>query len=225
MALTLLFWVASFTFAPFTFAPFTFENVDDAINMDIDTFVARSLGRWRSQRSAHHLAFAHFEEITSMIDIEPLAKDDPAVLTLCESQGFDPNGIASPFKMSWEGETDWNEDDVLKGQTILVPVPDLATGNLTTGNQPGTHTGKLLRDQGYAETIPAAGHYTITADGTFILTTGYDRAAAEEKIWFASDNLRFRVSLIKTSNGKGVTTASLSSEVRMGVKDNPKDNP
>ncbi|MEO1447419.1 MAG: phycobiliprotein lyase, partial [Cyanobacteria bacterium J06635_11] len=45
--------------------------------------------------------------------------------------------------------------------------------------------------------------------------TGYDRAAAEEKIWFASDNLRFRVSLIKTSDGKGVTTASLSSEVRM----------
>lgn len=173
--------------------------------MDIDTFVARSIGRWRSQRSAHHLAFAHFEEITSMIDIESLAKDDAAVLALCESQGFDPGAIASPFKMSWEGETDWDEDDVLKGQTILVPVPAAD----------GSPTGKLLRDQGYAETIPAAGDYVLTPEGTFILTTGYDRAAAEEKIWFASDNLRFRVSLIKTSDGKGVTTASLSSEVRM----------
>ena len=177
------------------------------INMDIDTFVARSLGRWKSQRSAHHLAFAHFEEIRSVIEIEAIAKDSPEVLALCESQGFDVKAIATPFKMSWEGETDWNEDDVLKGQTILVPVPDLSQPNC----------GKLLRDQGYAETIPAAGDYVIQSDGTFVLTTGYDRAAAEEKIWFASDNLRFRVSLIKTSDGKGVTTASLSSEVRVPI--------
>lgn len=175
------------------------------IAMDIDTFVARSLGRWRSQRSAHHLAFAHFEEIRSTISIEGLEKDDPAVIALCESQGFEVGAIATPFKMSWEGETDWNEDEVLKGQTILVPVP----------NPDGSNSGKLLRDQGYAETIPAAGHYVIGADDTFVLTTGYDRAAAEEKIWFASDTLRFRVSLIKTSNGKGVTTSSLSSEVRL----------
>ena len=47
----------------------------------------------------------------------------------------------------------------------------------------------------------------------------YDRAAAEEKIWFASDSLRFRVALIKTSDGKGVTTASLSSEVRIATPD------
>lgn len=183
--------------------------------MDIDTFVARSLGRWKSQRSAHHLAFAHFEEIRSVIDIEKLEKDDPAVLALCESQGVDSGVIATPFKMSWEGETDWNEDDVLKGQTILVPVPDLTENSDLPSGLP---SGKLLRDQGYAETIPAAGHYVIQADGTFVLTTGYDRAAAEEKIWFASENLRFRVSLIKTSNGKGVTTASLSSEVRVPVK-------
>ncbi|MEO1620181.1 MAG: phycobiliprotein lyase [Cyanobacteria bacterium J06632_3] len=175
--------------------------------MDIDTFVARSLGRWKSQRSAHHLAFAHFEEIRSMIDIEGLEKDDPAVLALCESQGVDVRKIATPFKMSWEGETDWDEDDVLKGQTILVPVPSLEGGN----------RGKLLRDQGYAETVAAAGDYSIGEDGTFVLKTGYDRAAAEEKIWFANDNLRFRVSLIKTSNGEGVTTASLSSEVRISA--------
>ena len=107
--------------------------------------------------------------------------------------------------MSWEGESDWDEDQVIEGSTILVPVPDSAT------------TGKLLREQGYAETMEAVGTYNLTEDGTFILTTAYDRAAAEEKIWFATPNLRFRVSLIKTSSGKGVTTASFSSEVRRGV--------
>ncbi|MEL6603189.1 MAG: phycobiliprotein lyase [Cyanobacteria bacterium J06614_10] len=188
--------------------------------MDIDTFVAKSLGRWKSQRSAHHLAFAHFEEIRSIIDIEALTKDDPAVITLCERYGLKTDSsseplhqrIATPFKMSWEGETDWDEDDVLKGQTILVPVPDQEKAETPQGV---VSSGQLLRDQGYAETIPAAGRYIIQTDGTFVLTTGYDRAAAEEKIWFATENLRFRVSLIKTSTGKGVTTASLSSEVRL----------
>lgn len=180
--------------------------------MDIESFVARSLGRWRSQRSAHHLAFAHFEEIRSIIDIEAVAADDPAVLALCEQQGVNPGVIACPFKMSWEGETDWDEDDVLKGETLLIPVPAAD----------GSNRGKLLRDQGYAETIAAAGEYVINPDGSFVLTTGYERAAAEEKIWFANDNLRFRVSLIKTSNGQGVTTASLSSEVRQSTQPQPK---
>ncbi|MDV3352628.1 phycobiliprotein lyase [Leptolyngbyaceae cyanobacterium CCMR0082] len=170
--------------------------------MDIETFVQRSLGEWRSQRSAHHLAFAHFEEVRSTINIEPLTVDEPGVLELCKRYDVAPEIVVSPFKMSWEGESDWDEDEVMAGSTILVPVPDSAT------------TGKLLREQGYAETMEAVGTYSLGEDGTFVLTTSYDRAAAEEKIWFATPNLRFRVSLIKTSSGKGVTTASFSSEVR-----------
>ncbi|MEM8808057.1 MAG: phycobiliprotein lyase [Cyanobacteria bacterium P01_G01_bin.38] len=176
--------------------------------MDIETFVAQSIGQWRSQRSAHHLAFSHFEEVRSTINIVALPLDDPGVIKLCQSCGVDLQQATSPFKMSWEGESDWDEEEELKGETILVPVPDK--------DQP--LQGKLLRDQGYAETMMAAGDYQLMEDGTFVLTTAYDRAAAEEKIWFATPNLRFRVSLIKTSSGRGVTTASLSSEVRMTPK-------
>ena len=172
--------------------------------MDINEFVKLSLGRWRSQRSAHHLAFGHFEEVTSNIDIEGLAIDNTQVIQLCKTNNIDPQLATSPFKMSWEGESDWDEDETMAGSTILVPIPD--ADNLTKG--------RLLREQGYAETIPSIGKYQIGEDGTFLLVTEYDRAAAEEKIWFATPNLRFRVSLIKTSNGKGVTTASFSSEIR-----------
>ena len=177
--------------------------------MDIQTFVARSLGKWKSQRSAHHLAFSHFEEIRSTIMIAPLPIDDPKVSALCQRYNVSAEQIVSPFHMSWEGETDWDEDETVQGETVLVPVP----------NPDQSNTGKLLRDQGYAETIEAAGDYRFNEDGSFVLTTAYDRAAAEEKIWFTTDNLRFRVSLIKTSSGKGVTTASLSSEIRIGAHD------
>lgn len=172
--------------------------------MDITKFVEMSLGRWRSQRSAHHLAFSHFEEVISIIDITPLTKEDQSVVQLCQSYQMSPESATHPFRMTWEGESDWSEEEVVKGTTVLVPIPDPLNPN----------QGSLLRDQGYAETIPSVGKYQFTTDGTFVLVTEYEQAAAEEKIWFANPNLRFRVSMIKTSNGKGVTTASFSSEIR-----------
>jgi phycoerythrin-associated linker protein len=175
--------------------------------MGITEFVERSIGCWRSQRSVHHLAFGHFESVESEIEIAVIAPDDSAVIELCKDYNIEAQAIVSPFRMSWEGQSDW-DDDAVKGTCILVPVPDPAQPN----------RGKLLRDRGYAETIPAAGEYHINEDGTFVLVTGYDRAAAEEKIWFVTPNVRCRVSLIKTSAGTGVVTASFSSEIRQGVQ-------
>jgi phycoerythrin-associated linker protein len=172
--------------------------------MMIQEFVANSIGTWRSQRSAHHLAFSHFEAVQSEIQIIALTIADPAVIDLCKSYNIDPQSSVSPFRMSWEGESDWDDNTTMKGTCILVPVPD------PTNSQKG----KLLRDQGYAEEIPAVGDYHLTEDGTFVLVTAYDRAAAEEKIWFVNPNVRCRVSLIKTSAGTGVVTASFSSEIR-----------
>ncbi|OKH19766.1 phycobiliprotein lyase [[Limnothrix rosea] IAM M-220] len=175
--------------------------------MDIEKFISASLGQWRSQRSAHHLAFGHFEQVTSTIKIEPLTKDDSEVIALCKTYNVDPTVAATPFRMSWEGESDWDDDETFSGTTILVPVPDAND----------VKKGKLLRDQGYAETISSAGEYHFDQDGAFVLETAYERAAAEERIWFANPNFRMRVSLIKTSGGSGVVTASFSSEIRAEV--------
>ena len=174
--------------------------------MDITQFVNSSIGQWRSQRSAHHMVFSHFEAVRSEIEIGLLSPTDVAVIELCQAYTIDPSLAVAPFHMSWEGQSDWDENEVLKGSTVLVPVPDPDRPN----------HGQLLRDRGYAETIPAAGRYQITAEGVFILLTEYDRAAAEERIWFANPNLRFRVSTIKTSDGTGIVTASFASELKLG---------
>ena len=172
--------------------------------MDITQFVAGSIGQWKSQRSAHHMIFGHFEAVRSEIEILAITPHNPAVIELCQAYDIDPNQAVSPFHMSWEGESDWDEKEVLKGSTVLVPIPDLNLPN----------QGLLLRDRGYAETMAAAAKYHITEDGVFVLITEYDRAAAEERIWFVNPNLRFRVATIKTSDGTGVVTASFSSELR-----------
>lgn len=174
--------------------------------MTIETFVAQSIGAWRSQRSGHNLAFQHFEEVLSTIDITAVDTGDAAVAELCRTHGFDVDQAIAPFHMAWSGESDWDEDEVVSGSCLLVPVSTSPT------------TGKLLRSQGYAETIPAVGEYHFTEEGMFVLVTSYDRAAAEERIWFGTDNLRFRVSLIRTSDGTGVVTASFASEIRQPAK-------
>lgn len=131
------------------------------------------------------------------------------MIELCKIYDVDPQTVVSPFRMSWEGQSDWEDSEVVKGSCVLVPIPDPDRVNC----------GKLLREQGYAEEIAAIGDYTLTEDGTFVLVTLYDRAAAEEKIWFVNPNVRCRVSLIKTSAGTGVVTASFSSEIRQTTKD------
>ncbi|NJN87297.1 MAG: phycobiliprotein lyase, partial [Leptolyngbyaceae cyanobacterium SL_7_1] len=157
--------------------------------MEISDFVDRSIGHWRSQRSAHHLAFRHFEAVHSEIHIAPLPLNHPAVLELCQRYQVPPAAAVAPFQMDWEGHSDWDDAEIMKGTAVLVPVP--------LPDDPAR--GTLLRDQGYAETIPAAAAFHLTPEGMFVLSTTYDHAAAEERIWFESPTLRFRVSLIKTS--------------------------
>jgi phycoerythrin-associated linker protein len=172
--------------------------------MNIKEFVEGSIGHWRSQRSAHHLAFGHFEAVQSEIDITSLSIDAPEVIELCKANDVDPQTAVSPFRMSWEGQSDWEDSEAIKGNCVLIPIPDRDRPNC----------GKLIRELGYAEEMPAIGEYSFTDDGTFVLVTSYDRASAEEKIWFVNPNLRCRVSLIKTDTGTGVITASFSSEIR-----------
>ena len=168
----------------------------------IEHFVTRSFGKWTAQRSGHNLAFRHVEEVESEIQIAPVAVEDPRLVELLASNHVEPAAMCCPFSVTWQGTSDWDENASSDGSCILVPVPESDT------------TGRLLRSQGYTETIPAVGHYHFNDDGVFVLVTPYERASAEERVWFATDDLRLRVALMRTSSGRGVLQASFSSEIR-----------
>ena len=107
--------------------------------------------------------------------------------------------------MNWAADSDWEPDDpseVSSGSCILVPIANDAT------------SGSLLRSIGYAEKTHAESTYRFLDDGTFVLLTRYEQSVAEERIWFVSDNVRCRSSVLKTSEGNGILQASFSSEVR-----------
>ena len=108
----------------------------------------RSQGRGQSQLSGHHLAFAHFDEVRST--------DDPKVLKICKSYNVDSEKIIHPFRMKSEGESDWDKEE-LSCNTVIAPALDR--------ENPGK--AKLLREVGYAQTIPLVGNYQPGEDGTF----------------------------------------------------------
>jgi phycoerythrin-associated linker protein len=176
--------------------------------MTIEQFVAQSSGKWRSMRSGHSLAFQQFEEVLSEVTIEAISKDDSAVKQLLESSLANKHNletISSPFKMEWCAESDWEPEDpseVSSGSCIIIPlVKDITSGT-------------LIRSVGYAEAEAAISEYNFSNDGTFTLTTNYEQSIAEEKIWFVSENVRCRSSVLRTSAGSGVLQTSFASEVR-----------
>ena len=176
--------------------------------MTIEQFVAQSAGKWRSMRSGHSLAFQQFEEVLSQVTIEEISTDDSAVKQVLESSlanQYNLQAISSPFKMEWCAESDWEPDDpseVSSGSCIIVPfAKDISSGT-------------LIRSVGYAEAEAAISEYNFTNDGTFTLTTNYEQSIAEERIWFVSENVRCRSSVLRTSAGSGVLQTSFASEVR-----------
>ena len=176
--------------------------------MTIEQFVAQSSGKWRSMRSGHSLAFQQFEEVLSEVTIEEIDKGNTAVKQLLESSiitNQDEHLVTSPFRMEWCAESDWEPEDpseVSSGSCIIVP--------LTKDN----YSGKLIRSVGYAESEAAISEYQFLDDGTFTLTTQYEQSIAEERIWFVSENVRCRSSVLRTSAGSGILQTSFASEVR-----------
>ncbi|MBE9179772.1 phycobiliprotein lyase [Oculatella sp. LEGE 06141] len=178
--------------------------------MDIVEFFQQSSGKWFSQRTSHHLAFKQSEGGKSDLRIEMLSKDDPEVIKLCQQYEVDPALALCGARVTWDGSMEWDEEKHA-GSTVLVPIADPDKVN----------EGKLLREMGYAEKAPVAGRYVMSADESLTLITEYETMYSEERLWFASPNLRLRTSILKRFGG--FSMASFCSEIRMGGVQPPVD--
>jgi len=171
--------------------------------MNIQEFFELSAGKWFSHRTSHHLAFKQAEDGKSDIVIETLAVDCPEVIKLCEQYEIEPGLATCGARVSWNGTMEWDEEKHT-GSTVLVSIPDADNPD----------RGKLLREIGYAEKTPVAGRYMMGSDKALTLITEYETMFSEERLWFASPNLRMRVSVLKRFGG--FSMASFTSEIRMG---------
>lgn len=174
--------------------------------MDAMEFFEISAGKWRSQRTTHHLPFRRAEMGESEIEVATLPATHPQVVEICQLHEVDPSLAVGGAIVSWQGTMDWdrNDEEYHSGSTVMVVVPD--------ADNP--RQGKLLRERGYAEIVPVAGRYLMDDEDGMILITEYETMSSEERFSFPSQDLRMRTSTVKRFGG--FSTASFCVETRMG---------
>ena len=172
---------------------------------DAKEFFQQSAGKWRSQRTTHHLPFRRAESGGSDISVKFLDAKDEKIAAICEMHNVDPQRAIGGAFVSWDGSMAWDkENEDHKGTTVFALIPE--GGNLRQG--------KLLRERGYAEIVPVAGEYHMDQEDGLVLITEYETMSIIERFWFVSQDLRLRSSTVKRFGG--FNTATFCAESRVG---------
>ncbi len=170
--------------------------------MDIAEFFQLSVGKWFSYRTNQNLETSQSQVGKSDLQIEALPGTDSEVVKLCQLHHIDPSQANFATQITWSGTLD-SKPEKQTGKTILVSVADPDKPN----------QGKILSKLGNAESV--CGSYLLGDDDVLTLVTENGSSFLEERIWFASPNLRLRTSILKQAGG--FNAVSFCSEIRMGV--------
>ncbi|MGB5633783.1 MAG: phycobiliprotein lyase [Waterburya sp.] len=171
---------------------------------DAKEFFQQSAGKWKSQRTTHHLPFRRAESGGSDINVKFLDANDEKIAVICEMHDVDPQTAIGGAFVSWDGAMAWDkENEDHKGTTVFALIPD----------SENPRKGKLLRERGYAEIVPVAGEYHMDEEDGLILITEYETMSIIERFWFVSPDLRLRSSTVKRFGGFNTATFCAESRV------------
>lgn len=169
--------------------------------MDIQEFFEQSAGKWFAQRTHYNLTNPAAGSSKAEIEVEFLAADTPEIRQLCQQQHVSSAQSCAGLKIGWDNSVDWGGTKQ-KGFAILVAIPDFEN----------PQTGKLLRASSNPKEQTLSGRYILGADEALTLTLENGTLQAEERLWFASPNLRLRSSFVK-NNGQ-FSDSTFYSEIR-----------
>jgi hypothetical protein len=172
---------------------------------DALSFFRLSCGRWRSQRTSHHLLHRRAEAGGSMIEVVNVEASDPRLRAIAELHGQDPAGLVGGCQVRWSGSMAWDKaGEAHQGESVFGLIPTDAAGR----------EGLLLRDRGYA------GHFRMDDRDGLLLTTAYETMSSLERFWFPNPNLRLRTSTVEGLSN----TASFCMESRCLEADQAGDS-
>ena len=169
---------------------------------DAISFFRLSCGRWRSQRSSHHLLHRQAEAGSSYIEVVELEAGDPRLVAIAELHSENPAALVGGCRVRWSGSMAWDRaGEAHEGESVFGLIPTDALGR----------EGLLLRDRGYAETAPVAGRFAMDERDALLLTTAYETMNSLERFCFAGPNVRLRTSTVEGLSN----TASFCIETRI----------
>ena len=180
----------------------TATAAETAAIADAIGFFRLSCGRWRSQRSSHHLLHRQAEAGSSYIEVVELEAGDPQLVAIAELHGEDPDKLVGGCRVRWSGSMAWDKaGEAHEGESVFGLIPTDTLGR----------EGLLLRDRGYAETAPVAGRFAMDERDALLLTTAYETMNSLERFSFAGPNVRLRTSTVEGLSN----TASFCIETRI----------
>ena len=183
--------------SPASEAPDRTQPIADAIS-----FFRLSCGRWRSQRSSHHLLHRRAEAGDSWIEVVELQAHDPRLVAIAELHGQNPADLVGGCRVTWNASMAWDKaGEAHEGESVFALIPSDERGR----------QGLLLRDRGYAETAPVAGRFAMDERDGLLLTTSYETMNSLERFSFAGPNVRLRTSTVEGLSN----TASFCVETRV----------
>jgi hypothetical protein len=183
--------------SPASESPDRTQPIADAIS-----FFRLSCGRWRSQRSSHHLLHRRAEAGDSWIEVVELQAHDPRLVAIAELHGQNPADLVGGCRVTWNASMAWDKaGEAHEGESVFALIPSDERGR----------QGLLLRDRGYAETAPVAGRFAMDERDGLLLTTSYETMNSLERFSFAGPNVRLRTSTVEGLSN----TASFCVETRV----------
>ena len=157
--------------------------IDNALS-----FFQLSCGRWRSQRSVHHLLHRRADAGGSRIVVVELEAIDSRLVELAQLHGQDPAGLVGGCWVRWSASMAWDkagEDHT--GESVIGLIPTDECGR----------EGILLRDLGYAEKAPASSRFCMDEHDGLLLSTDYETMSVWERFAFQGPNVRVRSSTVE----------------------------
>lgn len=165
--------------------------------MDIKTFIEQMTGDWFAQRTVYQLATmteASGKSNLSMVFVSP---DDAAIAPLCEQCQVDPARVWGGIRTKWDTSVDPALTKQPNGESLLV---------FLSSGQEGS--GALL-----CSGMKQAGEYCLGDDDVLNLRLkGEGDLTLTDRFWFATENLRFRTSVLAAAGQPQKT--SFYSEIR-----------
>jgi hypothetical protein len=127
---------------------------------------------------------------------------DPRLIAIAELHGEDPGRLVGGCRVTWNASMAWDKaGEAHEGESVFGLIPTDERGR----------AGLLLRDRGYAETAPVAGHFAMDGRDGLLLTTSYETMNSLERFSFAGPDVRLRTSTVEGLSN----TASFCVETRV----------
>ena len=166
--------------------------------MDIKEFIDLCAGNWFSQRTNYQVETEKTESNKADLNITLVPHDDSRISQLCLQNRIDPQLSLGGLAHSWDNSVDWGKNKQ-NGSAIVILI----------GDQDNPQTGTIISNAANQNLL---GKYILGNDSALTLIVETQDKSVEERIWFASDNLRLRTTV--TQNKDGTMSTLFYSEIR-----------